>query len=94
MRHCFASSTEARGQRARVLLQLLLEQLEELERVGGRPGEPREDLALREPADLPRGRLHDGLVERDLPVARHDDLAVAADAEHGGPVERSASPGW
>src|SRR5687768_13734229 len=68
---------------ARVALELLLELLEEGERVGRGSGEAGEQLAAAEGANLVRVRLHDGLADGHLPIAPESDLAVAAHGEDG-----------
>ena len=72
---------------AAVLLELLLEQFEQRERVRGRAGEAGQHLALAEPAHLARIRLHDRVAERDLAVAADHDAFAAADGDDGGGVE-------
>ena len=71
------------GQVARIALELLLELLEQRDRVGGGAGETGEELAAAERPDLLRVRLHDRLADGDLAVAAERDFAVAADGENG-----------
>ena len=54
---------------AAILLELRFEAREQRERIGGRPGEPGQDVVVVEPADLARALLDDGVAERDLAVA-------------------------
>ena len=70
-----------------VAVELLLELLVQGQRVGHRPGEPRQHLAALEGAHLGGPRLHHGLADGDLPVAAEGDAAVLADGEDGGAVE-------
>ena len=56
------------------------------ERVGGRPGEAGDDVALAQAAYLLRIGFHHGIAEADLAVAGDDDLAVLADRQNGGAV--------
>src|SRR5260370_3614772 len=74
-----------------ILLQLGLEPAEQGERVGGRAGKTGKNLVLVEAANLFRSVLDDGFAERDLTVASHDNLVVAADAEDGGGANAAAS---
>ncbi len=52
------------------------------------PAKPGDHAVVVQLAHLARARLHDGLAERDLPVARHRHLAPVPDADHGGGVDR------
>ncbi len=70
-----------------MLVELLLEQFEQRERVRRRAGEARQYVALAEAADLARIGLHHGVAERDLAVAADDDLVATADGNDGGGVE-------
>src|SRR5688572_29351907 len=65
-------------------LQLLLEALEERERVGGRAREAREHLAALEGSDLQRVRFHYRFADAHLTVAAQGDAAVAAHGEDRG----------
>ncbi len=60
---------------AAVLLELGLEAREQRERIGGRSGEPGEDLVVVEPPDLPGALLDDRVAQRDLPVPGQYRLA-------------------
>src|SRR6185312_3299151 len=76
------------GEVVAVLVQLLLEQLEQGERISGSAGEAGQHvLVLAEAADLARVGLHHRVAEGDLAVAADHDLAVAAHADDGGGVE-------
>ena len=68
---------------AAVLLELRLEAGEEREGVGGGAGEAGQDLVVIQAAHFRRAVLHDRVADRDLPVAGHRHLAVAADADDG-----------
>src|SRR4030095_4796571 len=67
---------------AGILLQLRLEPLEQRERVRGRAGETADHVALVEAAHLGGIGLHDGLPDRDLPVAADNDASALADGEN------------
>ena len=84
LRQSFASSTAARGRLSGIPLELLLELLEQRERVGGGAGEARQQLAAAQRADLLGVGLHHGLADGHLAVAAERDLSVAADREDGG----------
>jgi hypothetical protein len=73
---------------ARIALELLLELLEERERVGNRPGEAGQDLAVAQLPDLHGTGLHDGLTDRDLAVTAERDAAAVPNGDDGGGVER------
>src|SRR5208283_2023865 len=77
-----------------ILLQLGLETAEQSESVGGRAGKSGENLVLIETANLLRPMLDDRFPERDLAVASHDNLVVAADAEDGGGADSARSGGF
>src|SRR5690606_25655545 len=70
-----------------VLTELVLEALEERERVGRAAREPGEHAPVVEPAHLPRVALHDLVAERDLTVAAERDAAFAPNAENRGAFE-------
>src|SRR5690606_27703369 len=72
------------GEVARVAIELLLEALEERQRVGHRPREARQNAATLEGAHLGGLRLDDGVADRDLPVAREGHAAILSDGEDGG----------
>ena len=63
------------------------------ESVSRRAGKSGKNLVLIEAANFLRSVLDDGLPERDLSVAGHDDFVVAADAEDGGGADEAASRG-
>src|SRR5690606_12820192 len=65
-------------------LELALEALEQREGIGRASGKAGEDLAVVEPAHLAGIALHDGVAERDLPVAAHRNRAIAANSEDRG----------
>src|SRR3989441_1169357 len=67
---------------AGVALQLLLELLEQRERVRGGAGEPGEDLPTLERAHLVGIGLHYRVADRDLAVAAQGDVAVPPDAQN------------
>ena len=77
-----------------ILLQLGLEAAEQGESVGGRAGKSGKNFVLIEAANLLCSMLDDGFAERDLTVAGHDNLVVAADAEDGGGADQAASGGF
>src|SRR6266446_10856520 len=79
------------AQVAVILLQLGFEAAEQSESVGGRAGKSGKNLVLIKAANLLCSVLDDGFAERDLPVARHDDFVVAADAEDGGGADEAGS---
>ncbi len=72
------------AQIAVILLKFRLETAEEGEGVGGGTGESSENFVLIEAANFLGSVLDYGFAERDLAVASHDNLVVAADAEDGG----------
>src|ERR1039457_2911437 len=74
-----------------ILLQFGLETAEQRESVGSRAGKTGKNLVLIEAANLLRPVLDDGFPERDLSVASHDNLVVAADAEDGGGADSAGS---
>ena len=87
MRQSFASSTQARSSWLGKALQLGLQPFQQGEGVGGGAREAGEHRAAgADAAHLAGVALHHGLAERDLAVAGHRDLPVAADAEDGGAV--------
>src|SRR5258706_13475417 len=63
-----------------ILLQLRLKAAEERKSVGGRAGKSGQNLFLIQAANLLRRMLYHAAAERDLAVASHHDVAVAADA--------------
>src|SRR3989454_6954547 len=67
---------------AGVALELLLELLEQRERIRGGAGEPGEDLAALERAHLIGVGLHHGVADRDLAVAAQGHVAVPAYTEN------------
>src|ERR1019366_3762496 len=77
-----------------ILLQLGLETAEQRESVGGRAGKSGKNLVLIEAANLLSSMLDDGFTERDLSVASHDHLVVAANAEDGGGADQAGSGGF
>src|SRR5260221_250653 len=79
------------SQVAVILLQLGLETAEQSESVGGRAGKSGKNLVLIKAANLLRPVLDDGFTERDLSVASHDNLVVAADAEHRSGADEAGS---
>ena len=67
------------------LLELLFEAADERKGVRPAAGEPCQHLPLAEPPHLARAALDDGaLIHRDLPVARHAHLAIAAHEQDRG----------
>ncbi len=74
-----------------ILLQLGLETAEQSEGIGGRAGKSGKNLVLIEAANFLGAVLDDGFTERDLAVAGHDNLVVAADAEDGGGADSAGS---
>src|SRR4029453_1317786 len=66
------------------LSELLLEALEERQRIRARAREAREDAIVVEPPDLSGVVLHDRLADRDLAVAHDHDAALVADDQDGG----------
>jgi len=68
---------------AAVLLELGLETGEEREGVRGGAGETSQDFVVVEAAHFCGAVLHDRVADRDLPVAGHRYLAIAANAEDG-----------
>src|SRR5262249_16451971 len=80
-------------QTAAMLLELVLEPLEQRERIGRGAREADHDLALRDAAHLLGLVLQNGLAERDLPVAGHRRAAIATARHHrAGPNLRSLTP--
>jgi hypothetical protein len=72
---------------ARVALDLLLELVEQRERVARRAREAREHLAVAEQADLARLALDHHVAHRDLAVGAERGAAALDAAEHGGRTE-------
>ena len=66
------------NQMALMLLKLAFETFEEGEGIGGGPGETGDHFAVVQAAHFLRIAFHDGIAERNLAVAGHDDFAVAA----------------
>src|ERR1017187_11029792 len=74
-----------------ILLQLGFETAEQGESVGGRAGKSGKNLVLIKAANLLRAVFDDGFTERDLSVAGHDYLVIAADAEDGGGADSAGN---
>ncbi len=72
---------------AAALAQFLLEAGEQGECVGGGAGEPGQDLAVEQAADLAGGVLDDGILEGHLAVAGQDRAAVFLHEQNGGSVD-------
>src|SRR5438067_1261013 len=72
------------GYVAGIALELLLELLEEGERVRHGAGEARQQAAAAQEPDLLRVVLHYRIADGHLPVAAQSDFPVAADGEDGG----------
>src|SRR6185369_3700451 len=66
-----------------ILFELPLEPFEQGESVGGRAGEPADDLALADAADLLRVRLDHRIAEADLSVARDDGFPALLHPDDG-----------
>jgi hypothetical protein len=62
-----------------MFLELAFETFEERKGVGGGTGETGDDLAVVQTANFLRVAFHDGVAQRNLAVAAHDDFAVTAD---------------
>ena len=69
---------DRRAREVAEFLELAFEALEQGEGVGGAAGESREHLAAVQAAHFARVAFHDGLPERDLPVAADRYAAIAA----------------
>src|SRR5207302_245599 len=68
----------------RIALELLLELLEQRERIGGRPREAGQDLPALERPHFVGVRLHHRVAERDLAVTAQGDVPVATDTQNRG----------
>ena len=77
------------GYGALVITEACLEALQEAEGVGGRPGEPRQHLAIEEATDLPGVALHDDLAQGDLAIASEGRPVRGADCQN----RRCSHPG-
>ena len=75
------------GHRALVVAELRLEPLQQAEGVRRGPGEPGDDLAVVERADLLGVLLDDRLAERHLPVAADGGAGGGADGQDGSGAE-------
>src|SRR5207248_2900379 len=64
-----------------VLLQLGFKASKEVESISGRSGKTGQNLVLVKPADLLGGVFNHPFPQRDLPISRHYNPAVAVDAE-------------
>src|SRR5438270_4816004 len=65
-----------------ILFEFSLEAREQRESVGGRTGEPDDDLVVVEAAHLTRRRFHDSIAHSNLAVAGHGDMAGTAHEQH------------
>jgi len=81
----------ATAQVAVILLQFGLEPAEQGESVGGRAGKSGQNLVLIKAPNFFGPVLDDGFAERDLSVAGHNNLVVAAHAEDGGRADAAES---
>jgi hypothetical protein len=79
----FAELLDGALEVAAELFELALEAGEQRERVGARAGEADQDFVVVEAAHLARAALHHGVAHRDLAVAGHRHLPLAADEQDG-----------
>ena len=89
MRQSLGQFDTGPGQLAGVLFELALEPLEQGECVRRGAGKSGDHLALGKPAHLTGVGLHDGLADRDLPVAGDHDFAALAHRKDRRSVHRS-----
>ena len=70
-----------------MLVEFGLKAFKQRERIGSRAGETGEHLVFVQTPYFARGRLHDDVAERYLPVSAHRDFVAASNREYRSAVE-------